>query len=62
MTTFGRTIRTGAITALMLVGLITRAQAFAPGRGMGSFGGELRDVTQIKGTMESGESATEFVE
>jgi hypothetical protein len=49
MTTFGRTIGTGAITALMLAGLITGAQAFVSGGGMGSFGGELRGVTQIKG-------------
>ncbi len=49
MTAFGKTIRTGVATALMLAGIAAVAKGQVPGGGFGSFGGEARGITQITG-------------
>ena len=50
MLTFTKTIRTGMAAALLLAGLTTGAQGFAPG-GTSSFGGESRGIMQLRGTV-----------
>jgi hypothetical protein len=51
LATFGKTLRVGVPTALLLGGLALGAQGFvSPGVG-GSFGGESRGVLQISGTI-----------
>jgi hypothetical protein len=50
MTTLGKTLRMGMAAALLLAGITTGAQGFAPGGG-GSFGGGVRSVLQLRGTV-----------
>jgi hypothetical protein len=45
----GKTLGTGVAAILLLAGLTTGAQGQVPGRGLGSFGGELRGITQFTG-------------
>ena len=48
MTTWGEMVTRGIVPVLILIGLATGAQG-QPGSGTVPFGGELRDITQIKG-------------
>lgn len=50
MAIYGKTIRTGMAAALLLAGVTTGAQGFAPG-GLSSFGGGSRGMTLIRGNV-----------
>ena len=58
MASIGNIMRTGVAAALLLAGLITGAQGFAPG-GTRSFGGESRGMVQIRGTVLCGACSLE---
>src|SRR5262249_47659263 len=48
MATVSKTLKTTGVMILLLAGLSTGAQGFAPG-GIGSFGGETRGPVQLRG-------------
>ena len=50
MATVSKTLKTTGVMILLLAGLSTGAQGFAPG-GIGSFGGETRGPIQLRGTV-----------
>ena len=50
MSIVNKTLRTGLAAALLLAGVTTAAQGFAPG-GLSSFGGGNRGMTLIKGNV-----------
>src|SRR5262249_47407677 len=50
MATVSKTLKTTVALILLLAGLSTGAQGFAPG-GIGSFGGETRGPVQLRGTV-----------
>jgi hypothetical protein len=51
VTTWGNTIRKGALAILILTSFTTGAQGQGPGGLPGSFGGSLKSMTQITGTV-----------
>lgn len=51
MATYGKIIRTGMAAALLLAGITTGAQGFAPGGGFSAFGGGGKGMAIIKGNV-----------